>query len=95
MVLGNPGLQRYVAEDPTLERLRSSHISPLGLPSKVPFDEEFFSSLLGARRDFRGAKKLPQGDATGSLAQDNRASAPPLLVELLSSPKEEPPAMLE
>ena len=48
MVLGNPGLQRYVAEDPTLERLRSSHISPLGLPSKVPFDEEFFSSLLGA-----------------------------------------------
>ena len=49
MVLGNPGLQRYVAEDPTLGRLRSSHISPLGLPSKVPFDEEFFSSLLGAR----------------------------------------------
>ena len=48
MVLGNPGLQRYVAEDPTLERLRSSHISPLGLPSKVPFDEEFFSSLLRA-----------------------------------------------
>ena len=48
MVLGNPGLQRYVAEDPTLERLRSSHISPLGLPSKVPFDEEFFSSLLGS-----------------------------------------------
>ena len=32
--------------------MRSSHISPLGLPSEVPFDEEFFSSLLSLENVF-------------------------------------------
>ena len=41
MVLRNPGLQRYVAEYPTLERLRSSHTSPLGLPSRYPSRNSF------------------------------------------------------
>ena len=49
MIIRNPRLQRHVAEHPALKRPLSPHASPLGLAPKVPFNEEFFSSLLGAR----------------------------------------------
>ena len=47
MIIRNPRLQRHVAEHPALKRPLSPHASPLGLAPKVPFNEEFFSSLLG------------------------------------------------
>ena len=48
MIIRNPRLQRHVAEHPALKRPLSPHASPLGLAPKVPFNEEFFSSLLDA-----------------------------------------------
>ena len=48
MIIRNPRLQRHVAEHPALKRPLSPHASPLGLAPKVPFNEEFFSSLLGS-----------------------------------------------
>ena len=47
MIIRNPRLQRHVAEHPAPKRPLSPHASPLGLAPKVPFNEEFFSSLLG------------------------------------------------
>ena len=61
MIIRNPRLQRHVAEHPALKRPLSPHASHLGLAPKVPFNEEFFSSLLGPYAgDGRGEAKVSE-----------------------------------
>ena len=64
MIIRNPRLQRHVAEHPALKRPLSPHASPLGLAPKVPFNEEFFSRLLGARLD----RLSPEAKRTAQVA---------------------------